>query len=148
MKQWGLLFFAVCLVPCVGAQGTPKGIDSNFTNKVFKVKMYPGAKMIPGSSQRLGIDPNWGWVKGWARVEKGGFGRGFYTNDDPAKIEVFFRKQLEKMGSRLPNNPQLFPMMYKLKTGDYIYVNRYYASKGEKNGFEIYYLPAEKESQK
>lgn len=143
MKQWGLLFLAVCLVPCVGAQGKAKDIDSNFTNKVFKIKMYPGAKMIPGSSQRVGIDKPWGWAKSFNRLDPG-WGRGFTTPDDRAKVLEFFRKQLDKIGTNLnPQDKWSSTLAYRLKNGDGYSLR---ANKDEKGGtsFEIYFGPASK----
>lgn len=93
----------------------------DFSDKVFKIPVYPGAVRVARSSQRLRIDPPVGWAQSFQRTSKG-WGRAYTSRDDSKQIEAFLIKEGKKLGKVVPHsfgkNPPMFMLEVILKNGD------------------------------
>jgi hypothetical protein len=94
--------------------GTPEGSDTSFSDSVFKIPVYPGSRLEPHSSQRIGIDSPRNWYQ---RVDCsynliGGWGRCYRSGDPLLKVQAYYIKEAKKLGRLIPwsdkSNPPWF----------------------------------------
>lgn len=127
--KWGILLLAA-------VAGAQSNIDQNFNDSVFLVKPFPGATLVKGSSQRLKIDPAYGWAKSF-QLTMPGYGRAYRTNDMLEKVRTHYIHEYTKLGKQISHGKQHEFLFFALNSGDRISI-RMNAIKTGGTEFEVY----------